>query len=458
MHAWCIPALAGLALVTGQVVARTPTGDWTVTADSVAAHEAFLASDALRGRGSATPDEAVAAAYVASQFQSYGLKPAPGLDGYLQTAGVTRPKLSGHAVLTIGATKAEEGAGLVLLYSSGKPVSGTLAVSTVGDPATLPARDIVLLGQTGATPLSAWLRAAARTGVKLLIVREGADSRALLARLGGQTGTARKLEDGRDGMGGATADLIAVSDAVFDQAAAADGRAISLDLKGATVERSTTTNAIGWLQGKDPKAGVILISAHLDHLGVRSDGVIMHGANDDASGTTAVLEVARALAAGKSPRRSILFVCYGSEEIGGLGSTFFGAHAPVPLSTVVANLEFEMIGAHDPKMAPGEMMMTGFDRSNLGPTLQTHGARVAPDPYPEQHFFERSDNYSLALQGIVAHTISGWAVTPTYHDPSDDLAHLDIPFMTRAIQSLIVPVRYLADSDFKPQWSAGGKP
>ncbi len=131
---------------------------------------------------------------------------------------------------------------------------------------------------------------------------------------------------------------------------------------------------------------------------------------------------------------------------------------PVPLSDIVANLEFEMIGAHDPKMMPGEMMMTGFDRSDLGETLKAHGALVAPDLYPDQHFFERSDNYSLALQGIVAHTISGWAVTPTYHDPSDDLAHLDIPFMTQAIQSLIAPVEFLANSDFKPSWKPGGNP
>ena len=62
------------------------------------------------------------------------------------------------------------------------------------------------------------------------------------------------------------------------------------------------------------------------------------------------------------------------------------------------------------------------------------------------------------LKGIVAHTISGWAVTPTYHDKTDDIAHLDLPFMTQAIQSLIVPVEYLVNSDFKPEWKPGGKP
>jgi Zn-dependent M28 family amino/carboxypeptidase len=226
----------------------------------------------------------------------------------------------------------------------------------------------------------------------------------------------------------------------------------------ATQERALTTNAIGYLKGSDPAAGTLLFSAHLDHLGVRPDGTIMHGANDDASGTTAVLELAQALASGKQPRRSILFVCYGSEEIGEYGSTYFGEHPPVPLDRIVANVEFEMIGAQDPKLPTNTLMMTGFDRSNLGAALKQHGALVTGDPYPEQHFFERSDNYALALKGVVAHTVSGWAVTPTYHQPTDTFANLNIPFMTNAIRSLVAPAEWLANSDFVPAWKPGGRP
>jgi hypothetical protein len=104
------------------------------------------------------------------------------------------------------------------------------------------------------------------------------------------------------------------------------------------------------------------------------------------------------------------------------------------------------------------MMMTGFDRSNLGPELAARGFLVTGDPYPQERFFERSDNYQLALKGVVAHTISGWAVTPTYHQPSDTAANIDIAFMTRAIQSLIEPARWLVDGDFRPQWAPGGQP
>ena len=75
-----------------------------------------------------------------------------------------------------------------------------------------------------------------------------------------------------------------------------------------------------------------------------------------------------------------------------------------------------------------------------------------------EHFFERSDNYSLALKGVVAHTAGGWGTPPTYHKPDDDIAHLDFDFMTTAIQSLIEPLRWLANSDFVPQWLPGRQP
>ena len=103
---------------------------------------------------------------------------------------------------------------------------------------------------------------------------------------------------------------------------------------------------------------------------------MMPGANDDASGTTAVLELAHALAAGPPLKRGILFVCYGSEELGGLGSRYFGEHPPIPLNSIVANLELEMIGAQDPKLPTGYLMMTGFDRSDFGQMLRSKGALV----------------------------------------------------------------------------------
>jgi Zn-dependent M28 family amino/carboxypeptidase len=263
-------------------------------------------------------------------------------------------------------------------------------------------------------------------------------------------------------LGGKINVILVTKDAGSRMAQLSDGATVSLQIHTKDTPRYSY-NAVGVLQGRDsgPNARVILLSAHLDHLGIGRpvDGdSIYNGANDDASGTTAVMELAHALAAGPAPQRTIYFVCYGSEELGGLGSTYFREHPPLPLDHIAANLEFEMIGNQDPKMPKGKLLLTGWGRSNLGSTLAQHGALLGDDPYPEQHFFERSDNYPLALKGVVAHTAGGWGVPPTYHKPDDDLAHLDFQFMTEAIQSLIEPVRWLANSDFVPQWLAGKQP
>ena len=442
-------AAACLAFATVPAQAQ----DWQVKQQWVAAHEAFLAGDALRGRGSATPDEGVAAAYVGAMFQGYGLSTAPGMTGYLQTAGVTKTTPSGHTTLTVGDVTLTQGETLTVLLTSGTSQTGGL---TVAEDASASVR---LIAPTEGQGLGAAIGGAIQGGAKLLILRETDSLKALAGRRGPPRPAFALSDEAAGGMsGGPSPDVVMVSAADYDRLKALAGTTASIDPGAVQRVETITTNAIGFLPGSDPTAGVLLISAHLDHLGVRPDGTIMHGANDDASGTTAVLELAHALASGEAHRRGILFVAYGSEEIGGLGSTYFGEHPPVPLTDIVANLEIEMIGAQDPKMEPGVMMMTGFDRSNFGPTLKEKGALVAPDLYPEQNFFQRSDNYSLALKGIVAHTVSGWAVTPTYHDATDDIAHLDLPFMTRAIQSLIEPLRWMASSNFTPEWAPGGRP
>ena len=452
--------LKNSALIAAAILALTSTSthaqDWQVKQQWVAAHEAFLAGDALRGRGSATPDEGVAAAYVGAMFESYGLSTAPGMTSYLQTAGVTKTTPSGHTTLTVGGVTLTQGSDLTVLLTSGTLQAGalTLAENTPASPAAA-----LLIAPTEGQGLGAVIGSAIEGGAKLLILRETDALKALAARRGPPRSSFALSSEAVSGIsGGPSPDVVMVSAAAYDRLKALAGTTASIDPGAVQRVETVTTNAIGFLPGSDPAAGVLLISAHLDHLGVRPDGTIMHGANDDASGTTAVLELAHALASGEAHRRGILFVAYGSEEIGGLGSTYFGEHPPVPLTDIVANLEIEMIGAQDPKMEPGVMMMTGFDRSNFGPTLKEKGALVAPDLYPEQNFFQRSDNYSLALKGIVAHTISGWAVTPTYHSPDDDIAHLDLSFMTRAIQSLIEPLRWMASSDFTPEWAPGGRP
>jgi len=172
----------------------------------------------------------------------------------------------------------------------------------------------------------------------------------------------------------------------------------------------------------------------------------------------AVLELAEALAKGERPKRTVIFAFFGSEETGGQGNAFFLEHPPAPLANIVANLEFEMIGRPDPAVKPDELWLTGYDRTNLGPQLAKHGARLVADPHPKQQFFMRSDNYALAKKGIVAQTVSSFGLHKDYHRPSDDLSRIDFVHMEQAIRSMLGPVKWLANTEFTPVWVEGKKP
>jgi hypothetical protein len=454
--------LLGLVLVgVVSVGAVAQTAGWTVKPEWVRAHEEFLASDVMAGRGSATRDEEITATYVASEFMGYGIKTAPGMSGYIQSAAIVAPTLDGHATVSAGGVMLQEGKDFDLLISPGKAAEGKLVRVAAGDVAAAKVERGAAVLVSGAGDPDAALAAYSglrRKGAAVVLLVQTPGTENLLGMLGGTTRTPIRLAEDPAPRGGATLILVRPEAA----AKLVDGGSVSVAVKLVPDTKPRKTfNAIGYLPGSDPAAGTILLTAHLDHLGVGkpvNGDAIYNGANDDAAGTTAVLELAHALAAGPQLKRSVLFVCYGSEEAGELGSTYLGAHPPVPLKDLVANLEFEMIGNQDPKMPKGVLLLTGWDRSDLGPELKKHGALLGPDPYPEQHFFERSDNYALALQGVVAHTAAGWGTVPTYHQPNDDLAHLDVPFMTAAIQSLVEPVRWLASSDFRPEWVPGGKP
>ncbi len=455
---WMVVVLAaGLAAPLASV-AQQPA-EWVVKPEWVRAHEVFLASDVMHGRGSATRDEEITATYVASEFIGYGLKTAPGMKDYIQAAEIDAPQLDGHATLTVGTISLNEGTDFHLLTSTGDWVTAPLA-KTTGVGAVAQGSAVLVTDEPGQNSM-AELNKLRRSGAQMLILVEDDSTRQFAVRSGGKTRTPMGLKGETAGPGRGT--IVTVSQATMDRLLKVDSGAsavLAVHPQQGLAPRQTF-NAIGWLPGTDPASGTILLTAHLDHLGIGAPvngDAIYNGANDDAAGTTAVLELAHALAAGPKLRRNVLFVCYGSEEAGELGSTYFGEHPPVPLDSIIANLEFEMIGNQDPKMPKGVLLLTGWDRSNLGPTLKAHGALLGPDPYPEQHFFERSDNYALALKGVVAHTAAGWGTVPTYHQPDDDLAHLDLPFMTAAIQSLVEPMRWLAMSDFKPEWNPGGQP
>jgi len=228
-------------------------------------------------------------------------------------------------------------------------------------------------------------------------------------------------------------------------------------------QRPPSVNVVGVLQGSDPavRDSAVLIDAHYDHLGIGravNGDSIYNGADDDASGVVAVLEIARALAAGPKPRRTVIFAATTGEEVGLLGTRWYLQHPVVPVAQMSANLEIEMIGRPDSLAGgPGRAWLTGFERSTMGETFARAGLPIGPDKRPDQQFFERSDNIAFARLGVPAHTLSSYNMHTDYHEPSDDLAHADIPHMTAVIRAGAAAARLLADG-VAPRWNANGRP
>ena len=438
----------------------------------IRAHEEFLASDAMNGRGSATHDEMVAAVYIASELRQYGIEPAGDDGGYLQRVALVRQKLSSPPTLQFTAPGAQEttykhGLELVFLHVGEAEQHGPLQkIDLAAKPAPQIQKGAFVLLKANDNKVSGEdADKFFKAGAAAVFLPETPRYRAHWDVIKDHLFSANlELADASGNGADDKSTLIMLSnDAIKQMDAMPEGTVMKVVAPMEKPETAATWNAVGKIRGRDPKlrATAVLLTAHLDHLGV-GDPVngdsIYNGADDDASGTTAVLELARVLGNGPKPRRSVIFSLFGSEELGGFGSTYFREHSPVPLANISANLEFEMIGRPDSAVPADTLWLTGWERSNLGPTLAAHGAKLVGDPHPDQNFFARSDNYILAQKGVVAQTVSSYGMHKDYHQPSDDVAHLDLKHMDDAIQSLLVPVQWLVNSVFKPEWNAGGQP
>ena len=205
----------------------------------------------------------------------------------------------------------------------------------------------------------------------------------------------------------------------------------------------------------------VLIDAHYDHLGVGravNGDSIYNGADDDASGVVAVLEIARQLMQGAAPKRTMVFMATTGEERGLLGTRWYIAHPVIPLARMAANLEIEMIGRPDSLAGgPGRAWLTGYERSTMGDALAKAGIPIVPDKRLDQQFFQRSDNIAFAQAGIPAHTLSSFNLHTDYHLPSDDISHVDFDHMAAVINAGAKAARLLSDEP-KPEWKPGGRP
>ena len=228
-------------------------------------------------------------------------------------------------------------------------------------------------------------------------------------------------------------------------------------------DRAFDANVIGMIGGSDPalRHEAVVVGAHFDHIGMIAavDGdSIANGADDDASGVVAVLEIARALRTGPAPKRTVVFVAFAGEEVGGIGSRKYLARPVIPLDRTVAQFQIEMIGRPDSLAGgPGRTWLTGFERSTMGAMLAAAGIAIVQDPRPDQRFFMRSDNYAFARIGIPAHTLSSFNMHTDYHRVSDEVDRVDFAHMTAVIGEAIRAVRILSDGP-RAEWLPGMKP
>jgi hypothetical protein len=185
---------------------------------------------------------------------------------------------------------------------------------------------------------------------------------------------------------------------------------------------------------------------------------IFNGADDDAAGTTAVIEIAKQLARGPRPKRTIVFAATTGEESGLIGTNWYIKHPPFPLTAMSANLEIEMIGRPDSLAGgPGRAWLTGFERSTMGDMFAKAGLAVVADRRPDQQFFQRSDNIAFARMGIPAHTLSSYNMHTDYHQVTDEVGSVDFAHMAGVINIGVKAVGLLANGP-APHWNPGGKP
>ncbi|MBZ5583953.1 MAG: M20/M25/M40 family metallo-hydrolase [Acidobacteriia bacterium] len=456
-----LPAALTAFAAFAQTAPTAPQIAERLTANDLKADVSFLASDALQGRATPSPGLDIAAEFLAAQFRRSGLEPA-GDDGYLQTAAFASVKPNREKLeltIEIGEKQLKVDPGLMTVWRPAAADLRDAAVARASTPAEAAAwkpedtRGKVLLME-----VSRFSRNPAEWDPAMVIMVESAAPR-------GIAGPA--LQDAS--VPAERFPLLMVWDPAVRAALAADKTAairVSAHVAAPMVEPVKLRNVVGVLRGSDPalKDTCLVLSAHYDHLGVRAGGEgdrIFNGANDDASGAAAVVEIARALASQPvKPRRSIVFALFFGEEGGGLGSRYYTQHPVFPLARTIADVNLEQLGRIDDTQGsrPGQFNLTGFDFTNLAPAIreaaQQAGVQVVKDEKNNERYFGASDNLMFSMAGVPSTTASVTYQFPDYHGVGDEWPKLDYDNMAKVDCALALAVFRLADSADAPQWNA----
>ena len=509
-----------LAATAGPIAAQT--ADPVIRPEEMRAHVEFLADDLLEGRDMGTRGYDIAAAYVASRFDGFGLKPGNG-DSWYQVIPFQRARIdpAKPAGIAIGGVDFANG-GDVAIVPDGRfqdqALSGGAVFAGYGLDAPKQGQDdyrgldvrgkfvVILSGVPKGLPseLAASLSreksrmAAARGAIGLLTiptadalkqqpwermrVNIGAPRQRLVEPDGQPYLAAPGIRATASLTGKAAAALFAGSgttlDAVLNAKARPKGRPLRAPIafrQSSLVETSTSANVIGVLPGSDPKlrGEYVLLTAHLDHLGISANAKgadkINNGAMDNAAGVATMLEAARAfVASGVRPKRSVMFVALTAEEKGLLGSDYLARHPVVPRGgSVVANVNLDM-----PILLYklDDVVAFGAEQSTIGRHVAraaaATGLSLSPDFMPEENVFVRSDHYSFVKQGVPSVMLAtgvkngGEAIFKgflgkAYHSPADQ-SDLKFDWQSAAKFAAVnyALARDLADAPERPRWYA----
>ncbi len=468
-------ALCAAALLQASLTSEEQFVSDAISAGELKAHVSFLASDALEGRDTPSKGLDVAAEYIASEFRRVGLEPA-GEDGYFQTApyATIRENLTDFRfVIEKDGKTVEVSANMVRATAESMVDLKDLQVVKVSmaeeNPALNPEEwsgKAVLTERSDFGDMPAEKRPEAYRRMVRIRTKVLESKAALLIDATGSLGPSGPRLADLSGRKQTPPPSIAIRDQAFRDFAKSlpigeTGAKVSTHVGVSEVKKVTLKNVAGLLRGSDPKLSdtYLIVSGHYDHLGSQGER-IFNGANDDASGTSAMLTLAEALARlPRRPKRSILFLAYFGEEKGLLGSRYYGAHPLFPLSKTIVNLNLEQLGRTDDSEGPNvkRVFVTGYDYSNLSDWLTAAGRETGVTFYKHKKnsdtFFGRSDNQSLADSGVPAHTLGTAFVYPDYHQPGDHWEKIDYDNMATVTRAIGVALVRVANSTKPVEWN-----
>lgn len=450
----------------------------SISAGALKGHVSFLASDLLEGRDTPSRGLEIAGQYIASRFLALGLEPA-GDDGYFQTAAfatVNQPMDTFEMTIQVH--------GKDFIVSKDKAGANTSRAVDVKDVPlfkldldavdSLSTEMIQGKAVVWSMPSNLFSMADDERGN---FARKAQHAREVLNRLkpalllttglGGGMGAPR-LREVSDETAKAPPGISVrdqdASKALSELQPGPDQGTVSVKVPAPEETPVKLRNVVAVLRGEDSelKDTYILVTAHYDHIGIRSGGEgdrINNGANDDASGVSSMLEIASAFAkAPQRPKRSIVFMAYFGEEKGLYGSRYYGKHPLFPLTKTVANLNLEHMGRTDDTegSTAGKLTASGFNYTTLGELLTESGKETGIETWFHEKnndaFFGRSDNQSLADAGVPAITVAAAWIFPDYHRPGDEWEKLDYTNMEKLGRTIALTVWRVANNPVTPKW------